>query len=154
MKAVWARLLYANLEASTSNGLASRRQTTAANERFRDAVSRYQTVIADASSVPGASTVLPFAYRSMGLFYYSQRDTRGHHCEAKAALEKYLELAPAASDRPMIADRLRDLSCTPLSEGSNVPRAVLPRGTSQLPRACPSGEYWSSVKRECMKFGE
>ena len=110
-KALVSRLLYAHVVAAASNGLASRGQTSAATDASNQAVSMYENVISEASRVPSASNWVPVAYRSLGFLYYTQRDSRGRHCEAKAALEKYLELAPSAADRTQVADRLRELSC-------------------------------------------
>jgi hypothetical protein len=110
-KSVLTQILYANLAASSANGLANRGQADAATSLDARAVSMYECAIAKASATQGGANWLPYAYKSLGLYYHSQRDTRGRHCEAKAALEKYLELAPGASDRQMIADRLSELSC-------------------------------------------
>jgi hypothetical protein len=136
---------------------------TAANQ----AESMYENVISEAPRVAGGASWLPPAYRSLGYLYYAHRDTRGRHCEAKTAFEKYLELAPSAPDRAMIADRLRELSC-----GTSAPAAKLEpnhaaniqscasgeswdRASGRCVRnACPSGEYWSSLKQACKRVGE
>jgi hypothetical protein len=172
-KPILTKILYANLIASSSNGLASRGQTDAATTSFTKAVSMYESAIADASTVPRGSNWLPYAYKSLGLYYYTQRDTRSRHCEARAALEKYLELAPSARDRAMVADRLRELSCdsqpAPTAEPESAPQPNRlsacssgeyrdsANGSCQRiggASGCPSGQYWSSLAQGCRRVSE
>jgi predicted Zn-dependent protease len=172
-KALLSRLLYAHVVASTSDGLASRGQTDTSTNAANQAISMYESVISEAPSVPGASNWLPVAYRSLGLFYYAQRDLRGRHCEAKAALEKYLELAPSATDRAMVTDRLRELSCTSQlaptaqAESARPPKTLSACSSGEYrdsatgacqriggASGCPSGQYWSSATQGCTRVGQ
>lgn len=71
----------------------------------------------------------------------------------KDALEKYLQLAPDASDRTAVAEKLRDLSRGPMPPLSS-PRPSAPSTGRDNRPACDLGMYWSSAKEQCVKIGE
>jgi predicted Zn-dependent protease len=109
---LFAKMLYGMVAGASSSGAQTRGQTALAAAHFDEATTLFRAVIADAPAVAGAGSIQAQAYRQLGLLHYAQRDTRGRPCEARAALEQYLELAPAAPDRVAVSERIRELTCT------------------------------------------
>lgn len=108
---VATRLLDGHLASAASFGLAQRGNADEARRRIDDAERAYRQAIALGSGDSTVKGLVAFAYRGIGGLYYGQRTLVRRDCEAKTALERYLELAPAAADIGDVRRKIADLTC-------------------------------------------
>jgi len=94
-----------HLQAAASFGLAKRGNIPQARAAVDAAATAYRSTIATTPALA------PDASRALGLLYHGQRSVVNHDCAAKEALERYLSLKPAASDKDQIQGKLADLRC-------------------------------------------
>jgi hypothetical protein len=110
-KPAFSTLVVGMLWGAVSNGARYRGDGKTADDAFGRSAALYERAAGEARGVPGGAPLEATSFRLLGLLHYGQRNTRGRACDAKEAFEKYLQLAPAALDRPDIMDRVRTLSC-------------------------------------------
>ncbi len=146
-------LLEGNVYASGSVGAKSRRDTQSARDYLARAQTSYRRVITQGSSDSTMTQMVAVAYKSLGLLYQAHLDFGTSAADARDALEKYLELAPNASDRATITEKLRELSRDSVGPRSPARPGDSTGGKDSRP-ACAFGMYWSSVKDQCTKIGE
>ncbi len=107
IRPVGNNLLAGHLYVSARRGFKSRNEETAA-EQARDMAGRaYRRAISEGEGKTGSARLVAQAYRGLGMLHADD----GRHCEAKAALTKYLELATAAADASAIRRRVLELPC-------------------------------------------
>jgi hypothetical protein len=79
-----------------------------AQELLDRAVESLEQAIAVAPS--GSNAAAP-TQRALGLMLHDWPEGVRYPCRSKSALERYLELRPAAADADMIRAKIRDLAC-------------------------------------------
>src|SRR5262249_28749522 len=90
-------LLAGHLFGAAAHGALYRKEEARAYDFFEQAESAYRRAISGGGRVPNGAGWTAQAYKSLGMLYQGLDEIKHRPCEAKAAFEKYLELAPSAS---------------------------------------------------------
>jgi predicted Zn-dependent protease len=105
VKPAAASLLEGHVQAAASYGFAKRNDTRQAGIAVDAAAVSYRQAIATAPALAADAS------KALGLLYHNHRDVVRCDCDAKAALEQYLLLKPAATDSHSVRNKLSDLRC-------------------------------------------